>query len=80
MMKEFAVVTNVSDVFFRYDDLKSFGLIPTEANAIIEKYKNTWLMLTEAELESSLSGSTEDEILSYQISQALASMTLADIE
>jgi hypothetical protein len=80
MIKELAMITNAGDVFFRYNELQNKGLIDASANPVLEKYKNTWLALTQAELESTLTGATEDEVLSYKISQSIASMTLSDVE
>lgn len=48
--------------------------------AIFEKYKNAWLSLKQNEMEDSLSGSTEEDIRAYKLSQAISRMTLGDIE
>jgi hypothetical protein len=49
-------------------------------SGVITKYKDTWLSVTQKDMEDSLSGSTEEDILSYKVSQALTHMSLSDIE
>lgn len=47
---------------------------------VIQKYKNTWLSLKKDEMNDTLSGASEEDIMAYKVSQELSSLTLSDIE
>ncbi len=79
--KEISMITSGgSDVFFRYQDLKEIWLMDQAIVTLFEKYNNTWLSLKESDMEDTLSGSTEEDIRAYRLSQTLSRMTLSDIE
>jgi hypothetical protein len=79
MAKQIGLITHGGDAYFRYEDLKSIGLDDT-VGSIFEKYKNTWLSLKKTDIENSLSGSSEEDIMSYHLSEAITRLTLSDIE
>jgi hypothetical protein len=78
--KEIAMITSGGDAYFRYDGLVESGLMDEGVRAIFEKYKNTWLALSQSDMDASLSGSIEQEIIASKLSQAISRMSLADIE
>lgn len=80
MAKKIAMISTGGDVFLRYEGLKDAGLMDASAGEILKKYQDTWLALSQDDIENSLSGSSEEEITSYKLSQALTQMTLDDIE
>lgn len=79
LAKQIEMVSQGGDAFFRYDGLSTFGLLGEEVLPVLEQYKNTWLALRTSDLDTSLSGSLEDE-MATKLSDALARMTLSDIE
>jgi hypothetical protein len=80
MAKKISMIAMGGDVFLRYEGLVDAGLIDASVGEILKKYQNTWLALSQNDITKSLSGSSEDEIVSYKVSQALTRMTLSDIE
>jgi DNA primase large subunit len=80
MAKKIAMIASGGDVFLRYEGLESVGLIDEAVGQVFEKYKDTWLALKQADIENSLSGSSEEDIMSYKLSQAITRMTLTDVE
>jgi hypothetical protein len=77
---ELAITTLGKDVYMKYQGLSGRDLIEEAMSGIVRTYDNNWLALTEADLLASLSGSSEDEKLTYQMSQAFGRMTFDDIE
>lgn len=74
------MISKAGDIFFRYINLESPEMIDSEMMKIFAKYNNNWLAMTKADILDSLSGSSEDDVLSYKISQALTELTLSDVE
>ena len=74
------MISQGGDAFFRFDGVESLGLFGPEIVPVLEKYKNTWLAVTKTEFENSLSGSTTEDRIAYEISDALGRMTLTDME
>lgn len=79
-LDEMSIIAKAGDVFVRFAGIEGKELITPEMQAVLTKYNNTWLAMTEKDILDSMSGGTEEEIMSYQISQALTQMSLEDIE
>ncbi len=47
---------------------------------VFQKYNAKWLSLTKADIESSLSGGTLQDVLSYKLSESLSSLTLDEVK
>lgn len=47
---------------------------------VLKKYDNVWLSLTQEDIQKNLAGASTEDILSYQISESLSSLTLEEIE
>jgi hypothetical protein len=78
--KSLSLIAKWGDAFFRYADMSSAGMFEDTITSVLAKYNNTWLALTEADIESTLSWTSEEDILSYKISEALTKMNLTDVE
>ena len=78
--KEFAFTSKAGDLFMKWSGLASTEMLDPESLSIIKKYENSWLSLTEEDMMASLSGASEDEIMTNKLSQAMTKMTLSDIE
>ncbi len=71
------IVTRASDFFVRYSGLTLSNIITPEGADILKKYETKWLSVTRQELPG---WATEAESRENQIAEALARMTLTDIE
>jgi hypothetical protein len=78
--KNVSLISKAGDAYFRFEELKSVGLIEESVTEVIQGYNNTWLSILKSELEKTLSGSSEEDILAYKLSESLSQMTLTDIE
>lgn len=77
---EVALLSKAGDTFFRLSGLKPTELIDTEVQKVLQKYDKVWLSLSAKDIESSFSGASQNDLMSYQISRAISTMTLADLE
>lgn len=53
-------------------------MIPEEIVTILQKYANVWFSLKKEEMNTALSGSTQEDILASVISENLSTLTLAE--
>jgi hypothetical protein len=77
---ELSMTTRGSDSYIRYSGLSSVGMYDEKVRDILSKYEKSWLAITEIDMLSTFSGSSESERLAFQMSQALSRMKLDDIE
>jgi hypothetical protein len=77
---EMSMITRGSESYIQYSGLSSIGMYDEKVRDILAKYEKSWLAITEMDMLSTLSGSTESEKLAFQLSQALSRMKLEDIE
>jgi hypothetical protein len=78
--KEASFISRGGDMYVKYDALDGVEMIDNAMKEVLSKYNNIWLALTEENLIDTLSGSSEEDIIAYQLSQALGKLKLDDIE
>ena len=76
---EFSLVSKLGNAFMKVVGARS-SLMDGTREAIIKKYENTWISLSQADIMKSLSGSSEEEIITRKITEALFALNLSDIE
>ena len=64
----------------KWSNLTSTEMLDPESLKVIKKYENSWLSLTQEDIMATLSGASEDEIMTNKLSQAVTKMKLSDIE
>lgn len=76
--KKMSLMTIGGDLYVLYDTIKT-SLLPPEAMTVFDKYNNTWLSYTEADMNAAFSWDTMEDELSRIISQNISDMTLDDV-
>lgn len=79
-LEKFGLISKESDVYFFFNELKDENLLPEDVRNMLSTYAGTWLSWTREDMRKSLSGASEEEILSNTIVENLSRMTLVDIE
>jgi hypothetical protein len=79
-LESFGITSLKNDAYFLFSGLTQSNILGSSMMDILAKYDSTWLSLTEKDMDKALEGMSEDEILSYKISEALSQWTLEDIE
>ncbi len=78
---DIGMIAKKGDSYFFLKGLQATAdMIDPSMLSVIQKYENTWLSLTRAEMNASLSGADNMDRLSYTVSENLANLTLDDIE
>ncbi len=73
---EIGLVWYGAESFISYKNINDNGLIPAPIKAIIQKYENTWLDMT----EKSVTDMSSEELIGYNIGKNLMTKSLVDIE
>jgi hypothetical protein len=74
------IISHAGDTFFRLDGLRQTNMLSPMMVAVFEQYNQKWLSLTKEDMQNALSGASTEDVLSYQISESLSSLTLTEIE
>lgn len=74
------MISHAGDVFFRFSDLSQVNMLSPMMVAVFGQYNQKWLSLTKEDMQKALSGASTEDMLSYQISESLSSLTLTEIE
>lgn len=67
-------------MYVKYDGIEGAAMLEERMQEVLGKYNNVWLALTEKNLLDTLSGSSEEDIIAYQMSQALSKLKIEDAE
>lgn len=79
-LESFGITSLKNDAYFLFSGLTQSNILGSSMMDVLAKYENTWLSLTEKDMDKALEGMTSDEILSYQISEVLSRWTLEDVQ
>lgn len=79
-LESFGITSHAGDVYFLMNHLREYNMLSPAMLAVFQKYDNTWFSLTKKDLQDSLSGGTTQDILSYQLSENLSTLSIDEIK